>query len=341
VSAYTRFVTERDEAIHNDCTICSVLMAIGYATGDAIWRQTDGTPMTAAQVKAFREAFRMLSGDVAGGTNLHGAVGSPSIAATVGKRWPSLAPSPCQDVPWATILARWKAGWAGAVIGNPIRVTNASSPLRRWTTNDDYGHAIFAGPSHSDGIRGWIQDPMGFGDYEGQWVPLAELRQFMAWGRRADGTYHTFLFAKEALLSTTIIQTVYAGPRELIVPAGNRKIGYRLNAKTGRLEPAVDVVLNGTLRSVAVAEGVVRQYPVATVKPNDLMYLVGSEGSHRGFAGLWIGPAAVSLGKLPAPGPAIPVVVDTKALIAQGFAAAKTAAKTASGSAIDALQPPA
>lgn len=287
-----RFITQRDEAVWNDCTVCSVLMSLGFATLDAIFLKADRTVMTAAEVKTMRERLRALTGDTTGGTSIEDLmIGTEKMFPWMDVR--------CEHLQLSTIEARWEAGWSGAIQGNPSAVTNASSPLRRWTNNDNFGHAVKAGPMHSTGTKVLVQDPLGFGTYTGQWVLLTEVRQFMRAMRRADTTYHTFLVQEGSLLSTvtTIDRTVV--PRPFSVAKGIRKIGYVLDAKTGRYILKTDKTLAAPLTGSGHLVDV-KQYP-GTIKPVGASFLIVS-ASDPAFAGTVVSTAAVAVGPAPAAG---------------------------------------
>jgi hypothetical protein len=336
-----RQITETDESVHNDCTVCSVLMALGYgtchrhqagATEQGIFRQADGTQLDAAEMKQLREAVRVRTGDAKGGTSIE------TVLAGVGRTWPSLAYLDCQHLPMATIVTQWKAGRFGCIQGNPSGVKNTNSKLRRWTYNDNYGHAIGAGILDSSNyVR--ILDPMGPNSYSGDRVPLAEIQQFMKPLQRSDGTYHSLLFGKGTLLHALIDPATfqrYAGSRSFTVPKGTRKIGYRFNLQTGqtdlvRDDPLATYALNVQL----VAEATIRQYPNAVVKPSGTYYQVDPK-SGSVWAGLWISDAGGKLGPVPVAADATELDAIKKLAFANGVTFTKSAAATA----ISQIRPP-
>ena len=66
------FITETDEPVHNDCTICSTLMATGSATLGRIVMGDDWRPLSARELKFRREQIRnQIPGDKdVGGTSM-------------------------------------------------------------------------------------------------------------------------------------------------------------------------------------------------------------------------------------------------------------------------------
>lgn len=315
----TRFVTERDEAVHNDCTVCATVMTFGWGTNDLIYRKPDGTDMTNAEVKALRERIRALSGDMSGGTAIEDNV----IGGEKQYPWMDIW---CAHLPLSTIDTRLRAGWAGVVQGNPIGVARAASPFRRWTNNDNYGHAVKLGPIHADKVHLQLQDPMGFGTYNHDWVTFDEAHQFMRPMRRADSTYHTLIIPEGSLMSTTT--TIEKGaPRPFSVPAGTRKIGYRLDPKSGRYALTVDKTLAAPLTGTGYVVNIA-QYPAAQ-KPTGAALLVVT-ASDPAFAGTTLGMAAVALREAPAPGTIDPAkaleLPNVKAAIVQAGKLARNGA---------------
>jgi hypothetical protein len=299
-----RQITETDELVHNDCTVCATLMGCGFGTchaykGDGsteqgLFRSPDGTQVDAVEMKALREKVRTRTGDVAGGTSIETVL--KGVAAT----WPALDWLECEHLPIATIVTRWKAGQFGAIQGNPIGVANVNSKLRRWTRNDDYGHSIGAGLLDAAGNL-LILDPMAPNTYTGDRVPLAEVQQFMRPLRRLDGTYHTLLFGRGALMHSVVDPASfrrYAAPRGLVIAKGAHKLAYRLDLERGQTTLAADVALASELRASVIAEAQLRQYPNGSVKPNGLYYLTGW-ANIPAFKGVWLTDAGGALGPVP------------------------------------------
>lgn len=176
------FITETDEPTWNDCTVASTLMATAAATLGRTVMGDDWRPLNATGLKKRREAIRnQIPGDTdVGGTSM------ADMRTAFGAFYPWLpdlksAYFDVQQNTWSQTVDKLSSGWVAVLQGNPINVKNVNSKLRRWTNNDRYDHAIYADRArkNADGTTDiFIMDPLGRGDYDGEWVPAVDVKQF-------------------------------------------------------------------------------------------------------------------------------------------------------------------
>jgi hypothetical protein len=176
------FITQTDEAVWNDCTICATLMATASATLGRTVMGHDWRPLTAKELKRRRELIR---NEVPGDKDI-GGTSMADMRVAFGSFYPWLPDLKevfydVQRNSWADVIRKLKADGCGVLQGNPQDVVNPQSKLRRWTNNDNFGHAIFAERAReSNGeTQIFIMDPLGRGEYDGEWVPADEVRQFI------------------------------------------------------------------------------------------------------------------------------------------------------------------
>jgi hypothetical protein len=171
------FCTEADEPVIEDCVSASTLMltateTLGECLLDEHWQQKD--------LKHLRERMR----NTLGPGKQHGGLTLNDADEMRRNVWPDLPQLRRWDAPNGTNLDlsfdelwdKLRNGCAALVIGNPIRVSDRSSPLRTKQTNDDYRHCVFV--LFAEQARCWLMDPLGHGDYEGEWLPIQHLRAF-------------------------------------------------------------------------------------------------------------------------------------------------------------------
>jgi hypothetical protein len=174
------FITETDEARWDDCTVCSTLMATASATLGETVANKNWSQMSKTQLKVLRERIRNHLGpdDQSGGTNI------ADMRVAFAKEYPWLPQIPSyeeQKSTWEQARYQLLNGWGGVYMGNPSNVQNEASPLRRWTNSDNFGHAIWvdrARKNISGDVEFFVMDPLGRGDYSGQWVDEVDLKQF-------------------------------------------------------------------------------------------------------------------------------------------------------------------
>jgi hypothetical protein len=173
----TPFITETDEPAFTDCQFAAGLMLVAeWTAGEAILDR-HGNTLDSVGIRYLRERIRVLSGDTEGGASLE------DLAQGIARRFPDLPPLHRTTAPvdplrlsfdelWATL----QAGHCAVLDGNPVKVTDRSSPLRSMQPKDDYDHAVFVHTARGD--RAFVMDPLGRGRYQGAWVPKADLRHF-------------------------------------------------------------------------------------------------------------------------------------------------------------------
>lgn len=174
------FITETDEARWDDCTVASTLMATAAATLGETVSKPDWSHLNKQGLKWRREAIRNeLPAD-----KQTGPTSMADMRYAFGRFFPWLPAIPFYDEQrntWSEFKAALLSGSVCVLQGNPNKVKNTKSGLRRWTNNDDYQHAIYVDRARTkkDGsVEFWVMDPLGSGTYKGQWIPEVELKQF-------------------------------------------------------------------------------------------------------------------------------------------------------------------
>jgi chaperonin cofactor prefoldin/DNA-directed RNA polymerase subunit M/transcription elongation factor TFIIS len=186
------FITETDEIRWDDCTVCSTLMATASATTGETVARPSWAPMSKTEMKVLRERIRNYLGpdDQTGGTNM------ADMRVAFAKEYPWLPQIPSyaeQRNSWSECRDRLLKGWGGIYMGNPSQVSDQNSKLRRWTTNDNFGHAIWvdrARQTSAGATEYFVMDPLGRGTYSGEWVPEQDLREY-TWTYDAAYVYVT------------------------------------------------------------------------------------------------------------------------------------------------------
>ena len=198
------FVTETDEARWDDCLVCSILMATAAWTLGETVMGNDWRPLNARELKRLRELLRNhLPAD-----KQVGALTFADAREFVDAEWPYLPPVEFWDVTertWPQVVAMLGDGWVGVAAGNPQDVTDPKSKLRRWTTNDRFAHVIYLDRTSDKGI--YVMDPLGSGAYDGEFVPTAEVRQFV--GKEGD-VVHVAMFERGSQSSLAIARRTAA-----------------------------------------------------------------------------------------------------------------------------------
>lgn len=181
------FVSERvgDPVPFEDCTYAAGMMALASWTfGEAT--SNDHVPMDARQLADLRHELRP-----------HGTGGSNPVDVdkAVQKKYPDLPHMPSWDNDAAKLLIdfpTWKKrvqnGECGILQGNPVKVTDSGSPLRKFVTN--VAHAIYV-ESSPDPAVAHVLDPMGLpvDTYDGDRVPWKDLEEFGS----EFTTFHVFV----------------------------------------------------------------------------------------------------------------------------------------------------
>ena len=161
------FTTETDEPTWDDCNPCSFLMlAASWTAGECLYKPTGDR----WDLKRLRERLRnYLPAD-----KQRGPLDMADARAYLKAEWPFLD-LPMSRSDWPAILTDLRNGHSAVAQGNPSGAPDGS-PLRRWTTNDDFGHFIFLDRADSRGI--FVMDPLGRGAYDGEWVPPWHVRAY-------------------------------------------------------------------------------------------------------------------------------------------------------------------
>jgi hypothetical protein len=171
-----RFVTQTDQAgPWIDCAWASLSMLLQRATG----------------TEHDRRSLRAASGDTVGGSTLADlARGARSVGYQL--QWSGSDAGARDDMTFDQLLERLTRG--GAVVNG----TYANLPDRytRWDRSfaargAASGHSIYVDRYDPATDRVFIMDPLGRGDYAGEWMPAKDLRAF-AW---SDGKGHVIAAA--------------------------------------------------------------------------------------------------------------------------------------------------
>lgn len=174
------FITETDELRWDDCTVCSTLMATASATTGETVSRPSWAPMSKTELKVLRERIRNHLGpdNQTGGTNM------ADMRVAFAKEYPWLPKIPSyaeQRNSWSECRDKLLNGWGGIYMGNPSQVSDPNSKLRRWTINDNFGHAIWvdrARRTSAGATEYFVMDPLGRGTYSGEWVPEQDLKEY-------------------------------------------------------------------------------------------------------------------------------------------------------------------
>jgi hypothetical protein len=181
------FVSERvDEPGHfEDCTYAAGMMTLASWTfGEAT--SNDHVPMNARQLADLRHELRPGG---KGGTN------PADVDKAVQKKFPDLPHMPSWDNDAAKLLIdfpTWKKrvqdGECGILQGNPVKVKDNGSPLRKFVV--DVKHAIYV-ESSPDPAMPHVLDPMGLplDTYDGDRVSWKDLEEFASFFT----TFHVFV----------------------------------------------------------------------------------------------------------------------------------------------------
>lgn len=160
------FVTETDEAVWTDCLWASATMFLdAWTRGSAI---------------ADREALRIASGDHVGGSNLLDLQRGFAAYAGIDLRW---SPAGSDRMGWSDLLDRLAHGGAAVLLGwyalLPEQYTRWDPAFAAKGVGDS-GHALFVTDYRPATDELWLMDPLGRGDYAGEWIAEPDLRRF-AW----------------------------------------------------------------------------------------------------------------------------------------------------------------
>ncbi|MDP2350149.1 MAG: hypothetical protein Q8M74_03225, partial [Chloroflexota bacterium] len=165
------FVTETDERPWQDC-----LWAAGAMLLD---KWTNG------EVTHTHQQLRSLAGDHGGGS----ALADLSVAyARLGIDL-RFSPDGGERITWPDLLRRLERGAGAVVLGDDADLPRWYGRWDRefWTlteeeTADKDNHAVYVERYDRERGRVWLMDPLGRGDWKGEWIGIGALRRF-AWSR--------------------------------------------------------------------------------------------------------------------------------------------------------------
>jgi hypothetical protein len=232
------FLTETKEAVWNDCTWRSGMMAVGK------WSQGLLYPAEWTRERLIRKSEQMrdlVDTDDVGGATL------AALSLGILRMWPGLRTHGPDDEGWdmrtsSEFAERLEAGCGmvltGAEMGLPVY-------LRRWTNDDTFIHTVYVqglkriDERHQHGPRlcppgvrhTYLMDPLGRGVYDGEWVPLTDILGFVT--RLSLDRYYALVFpegevvageppyfAVEEHVMLIANDTVRRSTKKLQVPAG-------------------------------------------------------------------------------------------------------------------------
>ncbi len=159
------FVTETDTSPWQDCLWASGAMLLDKWTG--------------GEVQLTRQKLRALSGDRQGGSTL------AALQAAYAKVGITLRYSPNGGarITWSQLLSHLQKGAGAVLLGD-------DSKLPRWygrwdvpfwkATGEGDNHAVYIERYDRSRGRVWLMDPLGQGDWRGEWISVAALRKY-AW----------------------------------------------------------------------------------------------------------------------------------------------------------------
>jgi hypothetical protein len=137
---------------------------------------------------ADREALRLASGDTVGGSNLNDLQRGVAAYAGIDLRF---SPYGGDRLGWAEFLDRLAQGGGAVVLGwyslLPDRYTRWDRAFAAKGTGAS-GHAMFVTDYRPSTDQLWLMDPLGRGDYRGEWIPAPDLRRFV-WTARDGAIY--------------------------------------------------------------------------------------------------------------------------------------------------------
>ncbi len=214
------FVTETDTHPWTDCLWASGAMLLDK------WTNGEG--------RLGRRALRALSGDLAGGSSLSDL---RAAYATLGVDL-AFSPDGGTTITWPMLLSRLEQGAGAVLLGD-------ASQLPRWfgrwdpafwkATGDKDNHAVYIERYDRRHGRVWLMDPLGSGDWRGEWISVAALRKY-AWTRHGA-------------LSVAVTPTAQAAPFQGVTVTGpiatastsNLDIAWALQAPDRWRFPGADV----------------------------------------------------------------------------------------------------
>jgi hypothetical protein len=209
-----RFVTQTDERPPwQDCMWASGVMLLDK------WTHGRATPQ--------RESLRRASRDSVGGSRF--ADLARAVSRLYGWR-PKFSPDGGERLTWAGLLERLASGGGAVLAGDYGRL---GAPFTRWDWTYAHqrnapGHALYVERYDERAKRMWLMDPLGRGDYSGEWVPAARIHDFV-WKRNG------FVYAMPTAAPPQRSVTGYQ-PGELTLAAGSHRGGELVAASMPLLQ---------------------------------------------------------------------------------------------------------
>ena len=165
------FVTQTDELPWQDCLWASGAMLLDKWTNGDVTRTY--------------QQLRRLAQDHGGGSAL-ADLGVASARLGIDLRF---SPDGGERITWPDLLRRLERGAGAVVLGNYAalprwygRWDRAFWTLTKEETAEGDNHAMYIERYDRERGRVWLMDPLGRGDWEGEWISIRALRRF-AWSR--------------------------------------------------------------------------------------------------------------------------------------------------------------
>lgn len=236
VSHHPAFVTETGDRKWDDCIWASGAMLIEAWTGHPV----------------DRVALRAASGaSPKGASDLRDL--RSGVADLLGLDLPA-SPRLGDRMTWRDLLHRLEHGGSAVVVGwyssLPARLTRWDRKLAAMDPTPDDGHAMFVTDYRPSTGKLWLMDPLGRGDYAGEWVDARVIRDFVwttSWGyiyaaatpepvvhhtapRGASLGAPSIVGAARAGTSAVVSVPVVAGDKGSLAPLGSVLAGLRAEA---------------------------------------------------------------------------------------------------------------
>ena len=244
------FVTETDTRPWQDCLWASGAMLLD--------KWTNGRDVVS------RQALRRLSGDTHGGSTL------ADLRTAYAKLGIALAYSPDggATITWRTLLSRLEHGAGAVLLGD-------DSKLPRWygrwdppfwrATDEGDNHAVYIERYDRKRGRVWLMDPLGRGDWAGEWISVKALKAY-AWTTRA-GVLSVAVtpIAKPAPFTGVVVGTAIATqtPRTL-------EVSWGIRTPDGWRFPGADVTTRFSVDPDPLVLAATSAAPVAQLGSSDL-----------------------------------------------------------------------
>jgi hypothetical protein len=201
-----RFYSEviREVGSPDDCVICASLTLYDAATlGEGVTRN-DGRSMDTIALRELRDNAGLKPD---GSLRLNDAAQYLDFVSTRAGLTPPFKldyypghPGGTLRVTWDEFRTKVRNGYVAILLGNPIGVSDPTSPLRTMQNNDDYGHAIAVMDGNANGalvFDALNRKPPTFGGVRVGWDDLRQFTEAKKNGERLYGTPVTVACAME------------------------------------------------------------------------------------------------------------------------------------------------